>query len=76
MVTEGPFRFSRNPMYLGMLLIILGAAVKAGFAEGFAFAFVFFLVANFWYIPFEEKNMEDMFGDTFEDYKKTVRRWI
>lgn len=76
MVMEGPFRFSRNPMYLGMLLVLIGGALKFGFVEALAMPLLFFAVANWWYIPFEEGRMQHMFGDAFEDYRAKVRRWI
>lgn len=76
MVTSGPFQFSRNPMYLGMMLILTGTAVKLGFWESFGFVAVFFGVANWWYIPFEEGRMHVAFGDEFIKYKNKVRRWL
>lgn len=76
MVTEGPFRFSRNPMYLGMLLIILGVAIRVGSAESLLFVGLFFAVANWWYIPFEEMKMQKVFGEEFDRYKTRVRRWM
>ena len=75
-VTEGPFKLSRNPMYLGMLVILLGATVKLGILEGFLFVGLFFTVANWWYIPFEEERMKEAFGESFEDYRARVRRWL
>lgn len=76
MVTEGPFLFSRNPMYLGMLLVILGIAIRLGSLESLPFVVLFFVVANWWYIPFEETKMKAAFGDAFDDYKGKVRRWL
>lgn len=76
MVTEGPFRFSRNPMYLGMLLVLLGAAVRLASLESLLFVLMFFAVANWWYIPFEEDKMRAVFGEEFDAYKSRVRRWI
>ncbi len=75
-VTEGPFRFSRNPMYLGMVLVLTGTTALLGILEGLYFVIFFFIVANWWYIPFEEMKMEKVFGDQFIDYKKRVRRWL
>lgn len=75
-VTEGPFKFSRNPMYLGMLLVLTGVAIKLGNVESFGFVALFFCVANWWYIPFEEERMSAVFGEQFETYKSNVRRWI
>lgn len=76
LVSEGPFKVSRNPMYLGMLLVLAGAAIKLGTLESLGFVALFFSVANWWYIPFEEERMQKAFGDQFEDYKSQVRRWI
>lgn len=75
-VTEGPFRFSRNPMYLGMLLVLAGVAIKLGSLESLGFVALFFCVANWWYIPFEEERMRAMFGEQFDTYKSNVRRWL
>lgn len=75
-VTEGPFRFSRNPMYLGMLLVLIGTSIRLGTAESMVFVILFFCVANWWYIPFEEAKMEKVFGDQFTNYAQRVRRWI
>ena len=75
-VTEGPFKVSRNPMYLGMLLVLVGVAIKLGTLESFVFVLLFFAVANWWYIPFEEERMSEIFGDQFDTYKKNVRRWL
>ncbi|MBO6503310.1 MAG: isoprenylcysteine carboxylmethyltransferase family protein [Kordiimonadaceae bacterium] len=75
-VTEGPFKFTRNPMYLGMLLVLIGTAVKLGTLESFGFVLLFFGVANWWYIPFEEARMHAVFGEQFDTYKSVVRRWL
>lgn len=75
-VTAGPFGFSRNPMYLGMLLVLLGVAALYGTAPGFIFPLVYFGVANGYYIPYEESRMTEIFGDQFLTYKAEVRRWL
>ncbi|MFQ5563187.1 MAG: methyltransferase family protein [Parvularculaceae bacterium] len=63
LVTTGPFRFSRNPMYLGILTLLIGVAFLVGAIPFFAAAVVFFLWVNFISIPFEEEKMERQFGD-------------
>lgn len=75
-VTAGPFRFSRHPMYLGMLLVLVGAAMLYGTALSLLFPLTYFIVANWWYIPFEEGKMADVFGEAFTAYKARVRRWL
>lgn len=76
LVTDGPFRFSRNPMYLGFLLVLTGVAVLFNTLPGFIVIPVFFLAANNWYIPFEEARAVEAFGEEYEVYRKKVRRWI
>ena len=76
LVTDGPFRFSRNPMYLGMFLIVLGTAICFKNLIGIAGSLFFILVINFMFIPFEEKKNEHTFGQKFLEYKKRVRKWL
>ncbi len=76
LVTSGIYALSRNPMYLGFLLMLLGVAVCTNEALNVLFAIVFFLAAQFWYIPIEERNAEKTFGQPYLDYKKNVRRWL
>jgi protein-S-isoprenylcysteine O-methyltransferase Ste14 len=76
LVTSGPFRFSRNPMYLGMLIWLMGLAILLGSLVVFVFPFLFFLLANLLMIPLEEKSMEQMLGQQFIEYRQRVRRWL
>lgn len=76
MVKTGPFGFSRNPMYLGMLMVLLGVSVLYGTALSFIFPLAYFCVANGYYIPYEESRMAEAFGDEFLAYKSKVRRWL
>ncbi|HEY7672575.1 MAG TPA: isoprenylcysteine carboxylmethyltransferase family protein [Gammaproteobacteria bacterium] len=75
-VTRGPFGFSRNPMYLGILVIAVGAALIAGTWLMWVVPVVLFVLDNFVIIPFEERSMESTFGDAFRAYRARVRRWI
>jgi protein-S-isoprenylcysteine O-methyltransferase Ste14 len=76
LVTSGPFRFSRNPIYLAMLAWLLGLAVLLGSLIAFVFPVLFWLLANFLVIPLEEKRTERLFGEEFSEYKRRVRRWL
>lgn len=76
LVTSGPFQFSRNPMYLGMLIWLIGLAVLLGSLIVFLFPILFFLLANFLFIPLEERRMQQMFGERSVEYKRRVRRWL
>jgi len=76
LITSGPFGFSRNPMYLGMVVWMFGLAVFLGSLVVFFFPVALFLLAHFVLIPIEEKKMEQLFGMDYLNYKKNVRRWI
>lgn len=76
LVVSGLYRWSRNPMYLGMLLILLGWA--AWLAQPLALAPValfVILIERMQIIP-EERALEEKFGEEYRAYKKRVRRWI
>ena len=76
LVTEGPFRITRNPMYLGFTLMLVAAAVLVGSLSAAVGPAGFFAAAHRWYIPFEERRMEATFGAAFDDYRKRVPRWV
>jgi len=75
-ISSGPFRISRHPMYLGMILILLGVAVFLGSLISFVFPIIFVMIIEKLFIPMEEKNLEKEFGDKYIAYKKRVRKWI
>lgn len=76
LVTSGIYRFTRNPMYLGFLLALLGWAVFLSSPQGFAGALIFVLYMNRFQIKPEEMAMSSMFGEKYERYKIEVRRWL
>lgn len=76
LVTEGLFRFSRNPMYLGFILVLTAGALAVNTWCAFAAPLIFFLAANYWYVPAEEKSAAAAFGEPYLEYRKRTRRWI
>jgi len=76
LIISGAFKISRHPIYLGMLVILLGAAIVLGSLITFVFPVIFIIIIEVLFIPTEEKNMEKEFGNRYTDYKKRVRRWI
>ncbi len=76
LVVDGTFAWSRNPMYLGFLLMCVGAAVLVGTLGTSVGPALFFAVADRWYIPFEERKMTNVFGDRYLRYRQDVRRWF
>jgi protein-S-isoprenylcysteine O-methyltransferase Ste14 len=76
LVITGPYRFTRNPMYLGLLLFLISVFFFTQSLYFLAPPVVFFLVINFWQIPFEEKLLVDRFGEAYRSYCGRVRRWL
>lgn len=76
LVTGGPFSFTRNPMYLGLVVITLGIAVWVGAWPMFAAPIAVYATANWVHIPFEEAKMRRQFPGDYDDYVRRVRRWI
>ena len=72
----GPFRYTRNPMYSGLVMIALGFAFYFGTLPFYVVPVLLFLLCNFSFIPFEEAKMQRQFGDQFTDYLRGVRRWV
>jgi len=76
LVIEGPYKFTRNPMYLGVAAALLGIAIYLGDLLALAAPAIFFTFVSVKFIPREEKLMEKLFGRRYSDYKKKVRRWV
>jgi len=76
LVTSGIFKFTRNPMYLGMLFILIGFAIFLGKLSSFMVLPAFCLLLTEMQIKPEERILEEKFGDEYLDYKSRVRRWL
>ena len=76
LVTDGPFRYTRNPMYWGMLLVLTGEALLFGSLGPFLVVPAFWCFLNFLFVRKEEECMRIQFGKTYEEYCMRVRRWI
>jgi len=76
LVNTGIFKYTRNPMYIGMVFILLSIALKFNLYGGLIIILLFFFfITKFQIIP-EEKAMEKLFGQKFKIYKKKTRRWL
>jgi len=76
LVTDGIFKYSRNPMYLGMALILCSIAVIFNLIGGIVLVALFcFYITKFQIIP-EERAMSNLFSQDFDKYKEATRRWI
>lgn len=76
LVTSGPFRLSRHPTYLGMCAILLRVAMLVGSHVTFVLPVVFMIPMEGIFIPLEERNLEEIFGERYVEYRKKVRRWM
>jgi protein-S-isoprenylcysteine O-methyltransferase Ste14 len=76
MVTGGPYRFTRNPMYLGMVLFCVGLAVGGWNPWTLLLTPVCAFLLQRLAIEPEERYLEQKFGDEYRDYRKRVRRWL
>jgi protein-S-isoprenylcysteine O-methyltransferase Ste14 len=76
LVTAGPYRFTRNPMYLGLIIITLALVCLIGTWPILLVPIAFFATVNWVQIPFEEIKMRRQFGEAFDNYTREVRRWM
>ncbi len=76
LVTGGPFRVSRNPIYLGMTLMLLGVALFLGSVTPLILVVLFALWIQARFIVNEEAHLTEQFGDTYRAYQASVRRWV
>jgi protein-S-isoprenylcysteine O-methyltransferase Ste14 len=75
-VTVMPYTFTRNPMYVGMIAVLLGFAIFFASPVMILAPIVFFVVIDRMVIPREEETMERLFGESYVEYKGRVRRWL
>lgn len=75
-VQDGAHKYSRNPMYVGMVLIALGVMLAVNTAWGLLVVPVLILYFQYGVIRNEERYLEQWFGDEYRDYKSHVRRWL
>ena len=76
MIHEGPYKFSRHPMYLGFVVVLLGVAILLGNVLALLAPLAMFFTIEKIFVPYEEKIMEEHFGEEYLEYKSRVRKWI
>ena len=76
LVESGPYRFTRNPMYVGLVLILIGVAVLYGTLSPWLGVVAFAWWIDFRFIRHEEAMLEAQFGQPYLDFKRRVRRWV
>ena len=75
LVTRGPYRFVRNPMYIGAALALAGAALFYGSWPLFGYTAAFLLITHLFVLLYEEPTLRRTFGPEYEAYCRRVRRW-
>jgi protein-S-isoprenylcysteine O-methyltransferase Ste14 len=76
LVTEGPFSFSRNPLYLAGTMLVLGIGLVSGIVWFLLLAILAAFAVQKLAIEREERHLQARFGETYLDYAGRVRRWI
>jgi protein-S-isoprenylcysteine O-methyltransferase Ste14 len=76
LVEEGPFRFTRNPMYLSLVAMLAGAALALGTPGPWLAALALALLLHFRFIRNEERALGASLGEPYERYRRRVRRWL
>ena len=75
-VVTGPYRYVRNPMYLGAMLIILGVGLMLRSPSAVGVAIFFITLAHVFVVAYEEPALRAQFGESYSDYKQSVNRWL
>ena len=76
LITDGVYRFSRHPMYLGFVLILIGLSLLIGSISPYIVVIVFAVLMDVVFIRVEESMLEVKFQDEWKEYRSKVRRWI
>ncbi len=76
LVVSGLYRYVRNPMYVGVLTLLLGEAVLFWSVALLEYAAVLFVIVNLFVIFYEEPALRRRFGDSYERYRRAVHRWL
>jgi len=76
LLTDGVFRITRNPMYLGFVLILLGIAILLRSLSPYLIIIVFVYLIQKVYISTEEKMLAEKFGTDWQKYRQITRRWL
>ena len=76
LITDGPYRFSRNPAYVALTLWYLGVGLLLNNGWVLLFAVPVLLVMDRWVVPGEEHHLQETFGEQYVRYKSSVRRWL
>lgn len=75
-VVAGPYKYVRNPMYIGGFALLLGFSLTYNSISMIFFWLLTIAISQFFLVMFEEEKLEKRFGNSYLEYKKSVNRWI
>lgn len=75
LVVRGPYRFVRNPMYIGAALVLAGAALFYGSLTVLGYTALFLAITHVFVVSYEEPTLSRLFGEEYDEYRRRVRRW-
>ncbi len=76
LVVKGPYCYVRNPMIIGILFILISEYFLLNAVQIFLWAILFFIINNIYFYVFEERQLENNFGEDYRIYKKNVPMWL
>ena len=76
LIIRGPFRFTRNPVYIALTVLYIGMALCTGYLWSLLFLPPALILIRYYVIGREEKYLERRFGEAYREYKTQVRRWV
>lgn len=76
LITTDIYRWTRNPMYLGIVFMLLGIGLSTGSVFHYLASMTFFAIIDYSFCPYEENKLRVAFGDDFTRYANKVRRWL
>ena len=76
LVIQGPYQWVRNPMYIAVLSVVIGEAILFRSLPLVEYALLVWLVVHLFVVFVEEPSLRGQFGDSYETYLRTVRRWL
>ena len=75
-VTTGPFQFSRNPLYLALTILYLGLTLAFNTWWGIVMLVPLLIIMHYGVVLREERYLDQKFGETYRQYRSTVRRYV
>lgn len=76
LVVNDVYRWTRNPMYLGIVVMMIGTALASGSLFHYAAAILFFAIIDHSFCAYEEAKLDRLFGEAFGKYARKTRRWF